>query len=97
MRLTNVIKFYASHVLLRPTIKATSYHNRGKPRRVLRDDGSDYFAERNITQKEQVYRRQLQRLNELEQLQLTGQSNNNNATKTSPRNRSSHHIRVKTE
>lgn len=55
-------------------IRASDYHNRGKPKRVLCDDGTDYFAERNLTRNGQFYRDQLARLDRLERMQLTGSS-----------------------
>ena len=75
MRFTQVCNFYASHVLSRQIpFKASSYHIRGKPRRVLRDDGSDYLEDRGITPKEQDYRRRIERLERLGRAQLSGLS-----------------------
>lgn len=76
MRLTSLLRVCQTHVLYRSyNLKtALSYHNRGKPRRVLRDDGTDYFAERNLTPKSCDQRRKLERLEKLEQLQINNSS-----------------------
>lgn len=68
MRFTAVLRVYTSR-LLENQLKATAYHNRGKPRRVLRDDGTDYFSEPNLTPSEQDYRDRIKRLDELERMQ----------------------------
>lgn len=66
--------FYSSLVVKRP-LKFSLYHNAGKPRRVLRDDGSDYFSEPNLTPSESQVKQQLDRLERLEKMQLGGQPN----------------------
>lgn len=44
--------------------------NRGRPRRILRDDGSDYLVDSRLTPSKGEYVNQLKRLNELERKQL---------------------------
>lgn len=71
MRLTQVVRIFTSQTIQNSRgIKLTNYHNRGKPKRVLRDDGSNYYDDQNITKKEDYYRQQLNRLDDLERMQL---------------------------
>lgn len=54
-----------------------TYLFRGNPKRVLRDDGSDYFSEPNLSENPQKYRDRLRRFERLEKLQLEGCSDSN--------------------
>lgn len=80
MRLSQVIRFYTSQFKCN---KLSDYHNRGRPKRVLKDDGSNYFDDPNVSMKEQHYRQKLKRLNDLEQLQLAGSTNSHKASPNS--------------
>lgn len=99
MKLSSVCQFYSSRILWNRsrggprflTPPATTYHNRGKPKRILRDDGSDYYSEAHspLTKTTKFYTDQLDRLDRLEKYQLqncaggcdigsSSNSNNNN-------------------
>lgn len=69
MRFTNPLRVYSSLVMLRHQ-KLSLYHNAGRPRRLLRDDGTDYNLDRNLSPKQADVRRQLNRLEQLEKLQF---------------------------
>lgn len=65
---------YSSFRVFRP-LKHSAYHNAGKPRRLLCDDGTDYNKEKNLSPKQVDVRRQLERLERLEKLQLKNNKN----------------------
>lgn len=95
MKLTNTLRFYCSLVISR-SLKHDSYHNAGKPRRILRDDGSDYYSERNLTPTESSIKRQLERLDRLEKMQL-GNHENESKRPASNMKRSNTKVSVDTE
>lgn len=51
--------------------KSSQYHIRGKPKRIHNDPAS---IEQNLSKKEQYYRQKLERLEKLENFQLSGGS-----------------------
>lgn len=58
--------------------RSDSYLNRGKPKKILDDDGKDFLADKNLSPKDQ---NQIKRWEKLEKAQLSGTSPSKDSSK----------------